>query len=193
MIPENELGVIIVFAQESREIGVEFDSIQSAFPDAVVFKDGIDYRVEFELKSSHFLQHGHDPRKCDLIICWEDDDEDNTIPTLVLSDTDWKTQKWGLPTKSEQDVAYWRQRAILAERQVKAMGPKETVFNKAASLKRNQILTLAKTHPEMSQAEIARIVNASRSHVSEVMSEITNGNHKVAQAAPSYVSEVLNE
>ena len=187
MIPQNELGVIVVFAQEVREIGVEFDSIQSAFPDAIVFKDGVNYRIEFELKSSHFLQHGHDPRKCDLIICWEDDDRDNTIPTLALSDTDWKTQKWGLPTKSEQEAAYWRQRAILAERQLKVQETPQQAIGNAAP-KRDQIITLAKMRPRITQAEIARMIGASVSYVSEVIKEIDS-----ADAAPSYVSEVLNE
>jgi len=29
--------------------------------------------VEFELYSSNFVEHKHDPNKCDLIICWRHD------------------------------------------------------------------------------------------------------------------------
>ena len=29
--------------------------------------------IEFELYSSNFVKHKHDPNKCDLIICWKHD------------------------------------------------------------------------------------------------------------------------
>ena len=28
--------------------------------------------IEFESRSKHFEDQGHDPNKCDLIVCWED-------------------------------------------------------------------------------------------------------------------------
>jgi hypothetical protein len=30
-------------------------------------------RIEFEFNARNFRTHGHDPRKCDWIVCWEDD------------------------------------------------------------------------------------------------------------------------
>jgi hypothetical protein len=27
-------------------------------------------RIEFEYESKNFLRHGHDPKKCDVIVCW---------------------------------------------------------------------------------------------------------------------------
>ena len=60
------MGVIVLFAQSCERYGVEIVSIQSAFPDAVIRKDNVEYKVEFEYYSSNFIQHRHDPRQCDL-------------------------------------------------------------------------------------------------------------------------------
>jgi len=32
--------------------------------------------IEFEARSRNFLKDKHDPKKCDLIVCWEDNWED---------------------------------------------------------------------------------------------------------------------
>jgi hypothetical protein len=29
-----------------------------------------DVRIEFEYESRHFRSHRHDPRRCDIIVCW---------------------------------------------------------------------------------------------------------------------------
>ena len=29
-----------------------------------------DQNVEVEFESRNFLKHGHDPKKCDVIVCW---------------------------------------------------------------------------------------------------------------------------
>ena len=78
--PINEQGVVFLFAMMSDELGFSMESIRQAFPDAVA----IDYRenrsrearkyIEFEFHSSHFSkQKGHDPEKCDIIVCWKHD------------------------------------------------------------------------------------------------------------------------
>ncbi|MEW6047720.1 MAG: hypothetical protein AB1609_14765 [Bacillota bacterium] len=39
------------------------------FPDCVALNtDGKPLRIEFEAAASGFLQHGHDPNECDLIV-----------------------------------------------------------------------------------------------------------------------------
>jgi hypothetical protein len=43
------------------------------FPDCVATRDNSKIRIEFELKSSNFLSHKHDPSQCDLVVCWIDD------------------------------------------------------------------------------------------------------------------------
>ncbi len=79
--PINEGGVILLFAtmNSNDELGFSVESIADAFPDALV----VDYRanrdrgvkkyIEFEFVSSNFTKHGHDPAKCDIIVCWEHD------------------------------------------------------------------------------------------------------------------------
>lgn len=73
-VPENEMGVIVYFAQKIALIdNVSFVSVRIEYPDAMLLIDGKEYLTEFEYLSSNFLLHKHDPRKCDLIICWADD------------------------------------------------------------------------------------------------------------------------
>ena len=50
--------------------------------------------IEFEFLSSNFHEHGHDPNKCDLIICWFDDwgDCPDSIDIIDL-DYFWKKAK----------------------------------------------------------------------------------------------------
>ena len=76
--PNHEQGVVFLFGMISRALG--FDSIEylgDDFPDCEAkWRVGSQHqlqrvRIEFELKSSHFKEHGHDPQGCDVIVCWE--------------------------------------------------------------------------------------------------------------------------
>ena len=49
------------------------DEFTGAFPDCILQVGGRRVAVEFELYSSHFRDHGHDPEKCDAIVCWKHD------------------------------------------------------------------------------------------------------------------------
>lgn len=76
--PINELGVIFLFGMVSDELGFAVEAVQDGFPDCKAkrcvdrHKDRWqDVRIEFEYKSSNFIAHGHNPNKCDLIVCWE--------------------------------------------------------------------------------------------------------------------------
>lgn len=40
-----------------------------SFPDAIIQKDDVIIRTEFEICSSNFIAHKHDPDKVDLVIC----------------------------------------------------------------------------------------------------------------------------
>jgi len=78
--PINEQGVVYLFGMVSSELGLIVEAVQSAFPDCEA-KRCIDtarnrwqrVRIEFEYYSSNFKEHGHDPSKCDMIVCWEHD------------------------------------------------------------------------------------------------------------------------
>ena len=118
--PKNELGVIVLFAQQAKQAGFEIISIQSTFPDAVVRRQGIEYRAEFEYASSAFREHGHDPRKVDLVICWKYD-TDSILPILALSESDWARKEIVLPSTLEREAAYWKCRALKAERRLNVL------------------------------------------------------------------------
>jgi hypothetical protein len=50
--------------------------IQSEFPDCEAFREVAPgrwqrVRIEFEFESRNFLLHKHDPKKCDVIVCWK--------------------------------------------------------------------------------------------------------------------------
>jgi hypothetical protein len=78
--PINEQGVVYLFGMVSSELGFIVEAIQSAYPDCEA-KRCVDaklnrwrrVRIEFELCSGNFREHGHDPAGCDLIVCWEHD------------------------------------------------------------------------------------------------------------------------
>jgi len=122
---ENELGVIVVFAQEGPEHGFYIKKIQSAFPDAIIEKDGRRYRAEFEFTASAFDTHGHDHRECDLVICWENDCTYTVLPTIALSNPSWMDTDLELPSDAEKAAHYWALRAMRAERALEALVKKQ--------------------------------------------------------------------
>lgn len=89
--PINENGVIFLFGMVSYELGFSVEAIHNAYPDCEA-KRCIDrrgnrwqrVRIEFEYKSSHFRDHGHNPQNCDLIVCWKHDWADCPIEIIEL-------------------------------------------------------------------------------------------------------------
>jgi Homing endonuclease associated repeat len=76
--PVNEMGVLVLFAMLSRQLGFILDSVQAAFPDLLARMEvqpgrWQPVRIEVEYLSSSFRRHGHDARQCDLIVCWRHD------------------------------------------------------------------------------------------------------------------------
>lgn len=72
--PRNELGVVYLFASMAKRLGLSsVESIQPHFPDCIAYqrtgKGEKRIRIEFEYRSRSF---NHDPRKCDWLVCWED-------------------------------------------------------------------------------------------------------------------------
>lgn len=76
-VPQQEVEVIFLFSQLFRNYGfTKIKKIEtSTYPDCIAYrktKSGIrEVRIEFELESINFKIHGHDPKKCDCIVCWE--------------------------------------------------------------------------------------------------------------------------
>ncbi|HYX52294.1 MAG TPA: hypothetical protein VE783_02515, partial [Candidatus Limnocylindrales bacterium] len=64
--------------------------VQKGFPDVEalrqVSKDHSELqKIEVEFLSRNFLDHGHDPKKCDLIVCWINNWPDCPVEVMELS------------------------------------------------------------------------------------------------------------
>jgi hypothetical protein len=73
--PVNEMGVSMLFAMMARDLGIILEAIQPGFPDCRAKMEVMpgrwqDVRIEFEKDSRSFAEHGHDPKGCDMIVCW---------------------------------------------------------------------------------------------------------------------------
>jgi hypothetical protein len=75
--PANELGVVFLFAHVARRLQFRIEEIRPQFPDCIAYRRLGDaekkLRIEFEFKSSSFKAHRHDPKQCDVIVCWHHD------------------------------------------------------------------------------------------------------------------------
>jgi hypothetical protein len=63
--------------------------MQTAFPDCEALRrvDGGWWqrvRIEIEYQSLNFLKHRHDPKGCDLIVCWEHNWPECPVEVLEL-------------------------------------------------------------------------------------------------------------
>jgi hypothetical protein len=72
----NEMGVVYLFGMLSERLGYVVTRIQPEFPDCEAFREVAPGRwqrvhIEFEFESRNFLLHKHDPKKCDVIVCWK--------------------------------------------------------------------------------------------------------------------------
>jgi hypothetical protein len=75
--PTNENGVIFLFSKIHHELDINVEAVQPTFPDAKgqrkARRGWEDVWIKFEYKSSTFKDHGHDPKECDILVCWEHD------------------------------------------------------------------------------------------------------------------------
>jgi len=73
--PTNEQGVVYLFSLIAEDLNIRVESIQQGYPDCTAIRYAGNKKwerisIEFEYLSSGF---DHDPTKCDLLACWEDD------------------------------------------------------------------------------------------------------------------------
>src|SRR5262245_27375209 len=71
--PRNENGVVFIFALVAEELGFGVERVRAGFPDCMATWGGKKARIEFEFRSKNFEIHGHDAKKCDLVVCWRHD------------------------------------------------------------------------------------------------------------------------
>ena len=121
--PENELGVVFLFAHLAPRFGFKgVERIQAAFPDCVARRrtgQGEKHvRIEFEYRSSSFRKHRHSAKDCDCIVCWKHDWPD-APPELEIIELRSKvdlgfdvwicalTPDYGDDLESERSVTHW--------------------------------------------------------------------------------------
>lgn len=85
--PVNEQGVVLLFGEMAKELGFVIERVGTGYPDCIAArKVGGEWktvRIEFEFVSSRF---DHDPKGCDLVVCWEDDWEECPVEVLALAE-----------------------------------------------------------------------------------------------------------
>lgn len=82
--PINEQGVVYLFSLVASDLNIRVESIQQGYPDCTAIRyigkgKWERINIEFEYKSSNF---DHDPDKCDVLVCWEDDLEEGKRTAL---------------------------------------------------------------------------------------------------------------
>lgn len=91
--PVNEQGVIVLFAMMSKHLQYNIEGVwPNSYPDCKatrVERDGKlrSVEIEFEFMSKDFVDHNHDPKKCDVLVCWNDNwkERPSNIELLELS------------------------------------------------------------------------------------------------------------
>lgn len=84
-VPKNEIQTREWFAAHISESDYDLIASQAAFPDYVLAdRNGTQYRVEVEHKSASFIQHRHDPSRCDFVLCWVHN-ASLSLPVIELS------------------------------------------------------------------------------------------------------------
>lgn len=72
--PTDEQEVVFLFAKLYDKLGIStITKIQTKYPDVnAIDTKGNTLKIELELLASNFLDHDHNPRECDWVVCWED-------------------------------------------------------------------------------------------------------------------------
>jgi hypothetical protein len=87
--PVNEAGVMVLFGALANDLGFFVKRVQTEFPDCYAtceVEQGKcqDVRIEFEFASRNFREHLHDPKGCDMIVCWEHNWAKCPLPVVEL-------------------------------------------------------------------------------------------------------------
>jgi len=66
---------MVLFGMVAAGLGLQVESVQGKFPDCIARRQVAPgkwqyLRIEFEYESRNFKLHGHDPKGCDMIVCW---------------------------------------------------------------------------------------------------------------------------
>jgi len=88
--PVSEQGVVFLFGKIIEDLNMYIEEIRTAYPDCIgrrfVGRGWERVYIEFEYKSSDFLRHEHDPKECDIVVCWEHDWKDCPLEVIELKE-----------------------------------------------------------------------------------------------------------
>ena len=89
--PVNEMGVVYLFGAMGGKLGFIVTYVGTQYPDIEAFREVEPgrwqrVRIEAEYQSRNFLQHFHDPKDCDLIICWENNWPEAPMEVIALKE-----------------------------------------------------------------------------------------------------------
>jgi hypothetical protein len=73
--PTSEGGVMVLFGALAERLGFAVERVQTAFPDCEALREVAPGKwqrvwIEFELYSRNFVEHQHEKKGCDIIVCW---------------------------------------------------------------------------------------------------------------------------
>jgi nucleotide-binding universal stress UspA family protein len=105
--PTNEQGVLFLFGAIAEELGFLVTHVQTGFPDVEAMREvapGVWQRVDIEVEeySRNFVAHMHDPNKCDLIVCWEDNWPESPLEVIELKTEFERLQREGWRKKDDR-------------------------------------------------------------------------------------------
>ena len=89
--PLNEKGILLLFGHYMQKLGFSHvEEIRTEFPDVIAVRSVGNgkyqrVRIDFEFKSSSFLEKDHNINECDIIVCWNNDWNDCPIEVMELS------------------------------------------------------------------------------------------------------------
>ncbi len=101
--PTNELGVMVLFGALAHDLGFKIMRVQAAFPDCEAMRRMANGRcqlslIEFEFESRNFVDHMHDVKGCDLIVCWVHNWKECPLEVIELSRMVGGNSNWQLAT-----------------------------------------------------------------------------------------------
>lgn len=166
--PINEMGVVARFCMDIGKSKWEIISIGASFPDATLKLDDDIWRVEFEYSARNFLNHAHDFRDCDLIICWKNDFPECPLPVIEIIDLDWINinPKKGNPLVAQ--VEYWRRRAMTAEKRLGKAPIKIDSKQNLPEIKK-RIIPIIQNNPAISNRGLAEKIGTTHPTIKKIL------------------------
>lgn len=115
--PMNENGVIFLFGKVLDDLHMYIEEIKPGYPDCVARRfTGRGWErvtIEFEYESLSFKTHGHDPKNCDIIVCWEHNWPECPIEVMELKDLIIGMKNWPVrPPPSNVDQSLTGEEAL---------------------------------------------------------------------------------